>query len=427
MIELLSLQAEEETVESYFGFRETPFGVTPDPRFFYSHPLYLEGLAALVYGIKAKKGLMMLTGEVGTGKTILLRKLMRQLDTTAQFIFISSSHITSYGLVELILQDLGLVSKEKNRLEMLHELHAYLLEQLQKGRAVALLIDEGQNLSDDALEGLCSLSNLETEEEKLLQIVLVGQPEVATRLSKSSFRRIKQRIAIHHRLQSLQTIGEVEDYMRHRLRVAGYDGPEIFNREAIEAVWYYSAGTPRLINIICDSALALTRQAFKRKASAYTVMKAASALLLERGYEAPKLGSPEGGPSRVKAATRIHPKRQETNGSEVTPGDATQRLIVNLGAAEEVSPPPTEPKNAAVSPQFFDYMTRIATAAMGPMAHLVLRDQIAALDESRDAFPPRKLRQLIDLVSREILNEAMREHFQDMMLQEMEALPPAQV
>ena len=115
MIELLSSQEDEETIESYFGFRETPFGVTPDPRFFYGHPLYLEGLAALVYGIKAKKGLMLLTGEVGTGKTILLRKLMRQLETTVQFVFISSSHITSYGLVELMIQDLGLANKEKNR------------------------------------------------------------------------------------------------------------------------------------------------------------------------------------------------------------------------------------------------------------------------------------------------------------------------
>jgi general secretion pathway protein A len=297
MIELLSSQENEGTFESYFGFRETPFGVTPDPRFFYSHPLYLEGLAALVYGIKAKKGLMLLTGEVGTGKTILLRKLMRQLETV-HFVFISSSHITSYGLIELMIQDLGLGNKGKNRLDMIHELNEYLLQQLKKTHTVALLIDEGQNLSDDALEGLCSLSNLETEEEKLLQIVLVGQPELATRLSKSSFRRIKQRIAIHHRLHSLQTIGEVDDYIRHRLRVVGYDGPEIFNKEAIEAVWYYSAGTPRLINIICDGALAMTCQTFKKKVSAYMVMKAASALLLERGTRSPQARSAGSSPRK---------------------------------------------------------------------------------------------------------------------------------
>src|SRR5215467_4067990 len=280
MIELLSEQEYMATVESHFGFRETPFGVTPDPRFFYSSSLYLEGLAALVYGIKAKRGLMLLTGEVGTGKTILLRKLMRQLGTTVQFVFISSSHITSYGLVELMAQDLGLanVSREKHRLELIHELNKHLIDQLQKGHTVALLIDEGQNLSDDALEGLCGLSNLETDEEKLLQIVLVGQPELALRLNKSSLRRIKQRIAIHHRLYSLQTIGEVENYIRHRLQVAGYDGPEIFNKESLEAIWHYSSGTPRLINIICDNALATACEAAKKRVSAYMVMKAASGL-----------------------------------------------------------------------------------------------------------------------------------------------------
>jgi general secretion pathway protein A len=427
MIDLLSLQQDEGTFENYFGFRETPFGVTPDPRFFYSHPLYLEGLAALVYGIKAKKGLILLTGEVGTGKTILLRKLMRQLETTVAFVFISSSHITSYGLVELMNQDLGLANKEKNRLEMIHELNEHLLQQLKKGHTVALLIDEGQNLSDDALEGLCTLSNLETEEEKLLQIILVGQPELATRLTKSSFRRIKQRIAIHHRLQALQTVGEVEDYIRHRLRIVGYEGPEIFNREAVEAVWYYSAGTPRLINIVCDSALAMTCQTFKKKVSAYTVMKAASALLLERGHEAPKFGVPETGAPRVKLPTKIHHKRPEGNGIETDTRESFQRTIVQLQPSDQLSMSETGAKTTVVCAQFFDYMTRIATAAMGPMAHLVLRDQIAALGESQAAFPRIKLRQLVELVSREILNETMRDRFQNMMFQEMEALQPLRV
>src|SRR5499427_4457473 len=126
---------------------------------------------------------MLLPGEVGTGQTILLRQLMRQLEANVQFVCTSSSHIPSYGLVELMVHDLGLANKEKNRLEMIHELNEHLMGQLQKGHTVALLIDEGQNLSDEALEGLCGLSNLETDEEKLLQIVLVGQPELATSLN----------------------------------------------------------------------------------------------------------------------------------------------------------------------------------------------------------------------------------------------------
>jgi general secretion pathway protein A len=418
MIELLSSQECEATVESYFGFRETPFGVTPDPRFFYSSPFYLEALAALVYGIKARKGFMLLSGEVGTGKTILLRKLMRQLEGHVQFVFISSSHLTSYGLVELMVQDLGLINKERNRLEMVHELKSYLTQQLTKEQTVALLIDEGQNLNDEALESLCGLSNLETDEEKLLQIVLVGQPELAVKLNKSSLRRVKQRIAIHHRLYSLQTPGEVEEYIRHRLQVAGYDGREIFYKEAIETIWYYSAGTPRLINIICDNALALTCEAGKKKVSAYMVMKAAGTLLLERGIEAHKLGVLEMGVTRPKApAARINQKTTEPTQIEVKHGPS-----VAGGAATKASTPTGETEKATVSQQFFEYMTRIATAAMGPMAHLVLRDQISALGESRDAFPQLKLSELIELVGREILNETMRARFQNMMFQEMDAL-----
>lgn len=421
MIDLLSSQEYTGTFESYFGFRETPFGVTPDPRFFYSSPPYLEGLAAFVYGIRAKKGFMLLTGEVGTGKTILLRKLMRQLQSTVHFVFISSSHITSYGLVELMVQDLGLPNKEKNRLELIHELNSHLIQQLQRGQTVALLIDEGQNLSDEALEGLCGLSNLETDEEKLLQIVLVGQPELASRLNKSSLRRLKQRVAIHHRLYSLQSIGEVEDYIRHRLQVAGYEGPEIFNKEAIETVWYYSAGTPRLINIICDNGLAMAYEAGKRRVSPYMIMKAAGALLLERGHELPKIGVPDNGASRARAqAARNNQKRTETSASEAK--KQPDGSSVPAQEAEPVTSSQAGLQEPAVAPEFFDYLTRAATAAMGPMAALVLRDQISALGESRDAFPHLKLRELVELVSREILNEAMRNYFQEMMFEEIDAL-----
>src|SRR5438093_4098410 len=130
MIELLSSQEDEGTIESHFGFRETPFGVTPDPRFFYGHPLYLEGLAALVHGIETKKGFMLVTGEVGTGKTTLLRKLMRHLDERVHFVFVSNSDLTSYGLTEVMVQSLGLGTKEKNRLEMIGDSNNYLVNQL---------------------------------------------------------------------------------------------------------------------------------------------------------------------------------------------------------------------------------------------------------------------------------------------------------
>jgi general secretion pathway protein A len=313
MIDSVNSEQQKSLLENHFGFGETPFGVTPDPRFFYGNALYLEGLSTLAYGVQGKKGFLLLTGEVGSGKTILLRKLIRHLESSVQFVFVSTSHLTSYGLVELMIQEFGILNAERNRLDMVHELKQYLTGRLNAGHTVALLVDEAQNLSEEALEGLCGLSNLETDSEKLLQIVLVGQPELTIKLGKPSLRRIKQRIAIHYRLHALQTINEVEHYIRHRLEVAGYEGPEIFAKEAVEAIWFYSSGTPRLVNIICDNSLAMAYAAAKKRVSAYMVMKAASALLLDRGHEMSKTGPTELGLVRAKSEStnqsRSEPKQ----------------------------------------------------------------------------------------------------------------------
>lgn len=418
MSELPRAQDNKTALESHFGFRETPFGVTPDPRFFYDHPHYAEGLAALIHGIETKKGFMLVTGEVGTGKTILLRKLMRHFEGRVQFVFVSNSHLTSYGLTELLVQSLGLASKEKNRLDMIQDLNGYLIGQLRAGRTVALLIDEAQKLSDDALEGLCDLSNLETDEEKLLQLVLVGQPEVALKLTKSTLRRIKQRIAIHHRIYALQSPNEVDQYIRHRLRIVGYEGPEIFAKEAVEAVWHYSGGTPRLINILCDNALALASG--RKRVSPYVVMKAAGGLLLEQGSEAPKLGASDVGFLRSKSPSpRVNAKRAEGNGHEAELAPAPETPVIPLRVAERMALSRIATEGPQVSVQFFDRMTRAATEAMGPMAKRILVDQISALGESRDAFPQEKLADLIFRVSGEILNETLRNRFQETMFGEI--------
>ena len=421
--EVATPQGQKAVLESHFGFRETPFGVTPDPRFFYAHPLYLEGLTALVHGIEGKKGFMLVTGEVGTGKTILLRKLMRHLEDRVQFIFVSNSHLTSYGLTELMIQTLALGGKEKNRLEMIQELNNYLLQQLGSGRTVALLIDEAQKLSDEALEGLCDLSNLETDEEKLLQIVLVGQPELLAKLNKPSLRRIRQRIAIHHRLYALQTASEIEHYIRHRLVIVGYDGPEIFTREAIEAIWHYSRGTPRSINILCDTALATACAAGKKKVSAYMLMRAAGSLLLDQGAETAKIGGPEPGLLRTKPPPlKINPKRSETNGMDTNATARPERPTVPLREADRVLLSRVATSGPAVSVEFFDRLVHAATRAMGPMANRIVGDQISALGESRQAFPQTKLAELVIRVSGEILNDSMRARFQQAMINEMAKL-----
>ena len=423
MTDFPSSQEHKALFESHFGFRETPFGVTPDPRFFYGHPLYLEGLAALVHGIESKKGFMLVTGEVGTGKTILLRKLMRHLDARVHFVFVSNSHLTSYGLTELMVQNLGLSNKEKNRLEMIQDLNNYLIQQLRTGRTVALLIDEAQKLSDEALEGLCDLSNLETDEEKLLQIVLVGQPELVTKLNKSSLRRIKQRIAIHYHLYSLQTTSEIDQYIRHRLQIVGYEGPEIFTKEAVEAIWHYSGGTPRLINILCDNSLAMAGVAGRKKVSPYMLMRAAAGLLLEQGNEAARMGASEAGLLRMKTpAPRINQRRYETNGIEANTSERPEAAIIPFRQSDRVLLSRIATKGPAVALQFFDRMTHAATEAMGPMANRILGDQISALGESRHAFPQAKLAELILRVSGEILNETIRTRFQKTMIREITTL-----
>ena len=417
MGELSTSEDNKLRVENHFGFRDIPFGVAPDPRFFYESPLYAEGLAALIHGIDVKKGFMLVTGEVGTGKTILLRKLMRQLEPSTRFVFVSTSHLTAYGLIEFILQSLGLPRKEKTRLELIQELHSYLLDKAENGQTVALLIDEGQKLSDDTLESLCDLSNLETDEEKLLQIVLVGQPELTVKLAKPALRRIKQRIALHHRLYALQTITDVEHYIAHRLHISGYQGSEIFSKEASEAIWGYSGGTPRLINIICDNALALACGTGKKKVSPYMIMKVASGLLLERGVDTPKNAAGASTVFRTKSTvTKIQPKKPDTQNTA---------LVLTGGIKTDVPEPPVAitSHQPAVPPQFFDHMALAAAEAIGPMADLILGDQISALGESRDTFPPNKLTELIQRISREILNDTMRDRFETTMAREISAPP----
>jgi general secretion pathway protein A len=244
---------------SYFGFLESPFSVTPDPRFFYTNPVYLEADATLRYGIEAKKGFIVITGEVGTGKTTLLRKLLRSLENTVHSVFIFNTDLSFPELLHVTLQDLGLAPKDASKATMLQQLNDYLIKQLKQGHTVAALIDEAQNLSDDALENLRLLSNLETDQEKLLQIVLMGQPELQAKLDQPKLRQLKQRVALQCRLAPLKD-EEVGPYIDFRLRAVGfravgYEDKGLFHPDAIQQISFNSKGIPRLINMICDNAL----------------------------------------------------------------------------------------------------------------------------------------------------------------------------
>ena len=270
--------------QQYFGFRESPFSITPDPRFFYANSVYLEAYANLRYGIEAKKGFIAVTGEVGTGKTTLLRKLMLSLEKTIHTVLIFNTDLSFNELLRVILRDLGLRTEGKDRLSMVEELNEYLIEQLEQGRVVCLLIDEVQNLSDESLEGLRLLSNLETDRHKLLQIVLMGQPEFQAKLDQPHLRQLKQRIAIRCEIARLED-DEIGSYINFRLRAAGCVNHDLFHPNAVDQIAVYSKGIPRLINIICDNALLIAYASSQKNVSPNVIGEVARDLRLTSGNQ----------------------------------------------------------------------------------------------------------------------------------------------
>jgi general secretion pathway protein A len=289
----------------YFGFRERPFSITPDPRFFYTNPRYQEAYASLLYGIHERRGFIVLTGEIGTGKTTLLRRLMENMEPHIRFVFFYNTTLTYEEILDFICQELELQVKEAGRLHKIQLLNRFLVDRLAKGEIVVLLIDEAQNLGEDVLENLRLLSNLETSTEKLLQIVLVGQPELEVKLNHYELRQLKQRIAIQRRLERLDD-EEVGPFIHYRLSAVGYKRQQLFTPEAIQEIAYYSKGFPRLINILCDNALLMAYATSKKRITPELVREAAEDLRLG-GYSGPPfLDAAALEPSR-KVRVRRHP------------------------------------------------------------------------------------------------------------------------
>ena len=273
----------------YFGFRVAPFSVTPDPDLYYQNPAYEEAFATLHYGVTAKKGFIVITGEVGTGKTTLLHRLLRHLGPTFHSVFIFNPQVKFDELLQFTLMDLGLPPGPNDRPTMIETLNHYLIERLIEGHTVCLLIDEAQNLCDDALEGLRLLSNLETDKEKLLQIVLIGQPELEKKLDQSALRQLKQRMVLHCRLAPLKKT-EVGPYIDSRIKAVGYQNTSLFPPETVERIAIYSEGIPRLINILCDNALLTAYADSQKEVSAEMITEVALDLrLLERPTKSPTL------------------------------------------------------------------------------------------------------------------------------------------
>ncbi len=238
----------------FFNFKEKPFNLTPDPRFLYLSPGHQEALASMLYGIKEKRGFISIIGEIGIGKTTLLHTLFKELGDEVKTIFIFNTKINFIELLQNILTELDLKPVSDNKTALINQLNEYLIARLAANEIVALIIDEAQNLSPEVLEELRMLSNLETPKEKLLQIILVGQPELDLILRSDNLRQLKQRIAINCYLTALNREEQVK-YIVHRLTIAGHRGNQVFSPEALSLICRHSRGIPRLINIFCDNAL----------------------------------------------------------------------------------------------------------------------------------------------------------------------------
>ncbi len=239
----------------FYVLKENPFNVNPDPRYLYVTEHIQEALACLKYGIENRKGFILLTGEVGTGKTTLLNRLLeslRQQGIASAFIF--NSRLNTIQFFDFMLADLGIPTEPRVKSQMLMRLNQWLLERFQTGGTTVLVIDEAQNLSLDLLEEIRLLTNLETSSEKLLQIVLAGQPELEHKLGQPQVRQLRQRITLRSKTFPLAA-EEIDNYLSQRLRVAGWDGREIFSRGAIETIHKYSCGIPRVVNLLCEHAL----------------------------------------------------------------------------------------------------------------------------------------------------------------------------
>jgi general secretion pathway protein A len=238
----------------YYGLKEAPFDITPNPRFLFFSSKHREAFNHLLYGIRARKGFVQLTGEVGAGKTTICRAMLEQLGNGFATALILNPVLNAEQLIKAITMEFGLDVKGKDRLETVAALNQFLLRQVEQDKDTVLIIDEAQDLTNDLLEQIRLLSNLETDERKLLQIVLLGQPELRDRLNDHRLRQLRQRITIRYHLRPLNRL-EVGQYVQHRLEVSGAKGVPYFTLPALWRVHQYSGGIPRLVNAVCDKSL----------------------------------------------------------------------------------------------------------------------------------------------------------------------------
>jgi general secretion pathway protein A len=241
--------------EKFFGFSEKPFNTTPDSRFFFPSAKHTEALNSLIYAINERRGFVVITGEIGAGKTTVCRTLINKLDMNTKVAIITNTHLTPKELISEILDEFEIEYRGGTKQKLLSKLNHFLIQQLTQDTNVVLIIDEAQNLPPKVLEEIRMLSNLETEKEKLIQIILLGQPQLRAKLANIRLEQFKQRIAVYYHLTSLGK-QETKDYILHRLKLVSSNGvADIFDSHSMDLIYENSGGIPRLVNLVCDSAL----------------------------------------------------------------------------------------------------------------------------------------------------------------------------
>jgi general secretion pathway protein A len=285
---------------TFYGLTENPFNATPDPRFLYMSPGHRDALAQLQYGVQERKGFLVLTGQVGTGKTTLLHALRHRLSGQTAISVVTHSTLPFDGILEYVLEDLGIAKGAESQAQRLIALNTFLIDRERSGESTVLVLDEAQNLDASTLEQIRLLSNCETPTSKLLQILLVGQPELRAKLQRPELQQLKQRIGLRCQLMPL-TLDETREYIRTRLRIAGARDLGLFSDPAVDAIMDYSGGIPRLANIICDHCLLFGYADQKRRIDRQTVSQAIE--YLEEGTAPQRKGRGLRG-SNVRLVTR---------------------------------------------------------------------------------------------------------------------------
>ncbi|MDX1764892.1 MAG: AAA family ATPase, partial [bacterium] len=235
--------------EHFFGFTEKPFKMVPDPRYLYLSGAHKAALSHLKYGLEDRNGFVVITGEVGCGKTLLLRVLMNELPRTTEVARVINTNFNALELLEHVLHDFGVETKGETKPRMVALLNQKLLESYAEHKDALLVVDEAQNLSFDAIEELRMISNLETNTEKLIQIVMVGQPQLRLKMNHPDLEQLRQRVTVQYHLTALDE-PDTAGYVNHRLQVAGTESVEVFTPEALKLIYDYSQGIPRLINVV---------------------------------------------------------------------------------------------------------------------------------------------------------------------------------